>query len=328
MSTRITPVIAPVNVLRHSPWLGAIGSADWVPIGLHLDEPADAFAALPAAQSGVLHPAHRGVDAAERRREPLVDVDGAAVDLAGDPPTALGVGGPDTGVQSVLGVVGPGHRLRVVGDRIDADHRPEGLVRIAVHLRGDAGEHGRLVEQLAEIGPRAPAGQHGGSLGSRVLDVLTDPVQLAGVDQSGHVVLVVHGAAEPEGLRPAHETPGEGGQQRLGDVDPLGGHAELAGVGEAGPHRALGRRLDVGVVQDQQRVLSAQLQRAADQPVGALGRHLAAGGRRPGEADVVADLDQLRSDQVARPVHHRPEVGRHAGYRSRSTAASEISGVC
>ena len=29
-------------------------------------------------------------------------------------------------------------------------------------------------------------------------------------------------------------------QHRLGDVDPLGGDAELAGVGEAGPDRTLG----------------------------------------------------------------------------------------
>ena len=32
-------------------------------------------------------------------------------------------------------------------DRVDADHRTEGLVGVAVHLRGDAGEHGRLVER-------------------------------------------------------------------------------------------------------------------------------------------------------------------------------------
>ena len=99
---------------------------------------------------------------------------------------------------------------------------------------------------------------------------------------------------------------------RLGDVDPLGGDAQLAGVGEAGPDRALGRLLHVGVVQDQQRVLAAELQRAADQPLRALGGDLAPGRGRSGEADVVALVDQLRPDDVARAVHHRPQVGGQA----------------
>ena len=137
---------------------------------------------------------------------------------------------------------------------------------VAVHLRGDAGEHGRLVEELAQVGPPAPAGEHRGTLGAGVLDVIADPVELAGVDQAGHVVLVVQRPAEPERLGPATNAAVNAAQHRLGHVDPLGGHAELAGVGEARPDRALGRGLDVGVVQHQQRVLAAQLQRAADQP--------------------------------------------------------------
>ena len=56
----------------------------------------------------------------------------------------------------------------------------------------------------------------------------------------------------------------------VGDEHPLRRDAELAGVGEAGADGALGGPVEVGVAQHQDRVLAAELQRAADQPVGAL----------------------------------------------------------
>src|SRR5215218_7703265 len=71
---------------------------------LNLDETSDPFQTLASAETGVLHSAHRGIDAAEGCREALIDVDRAAFDLSGNPPAISGISGPDTGVESVLGI--------------------------------------------------------------------------------------------------------------------------------------------------------------------------------------------------------------------------------
>ena len=68
---------------------------------------------------------------------------------------------------------------------------------------------------------------------------------------------------------------------------------------------ALGGAVEVGVAQDQHRVLAAELERAADQPVGALLRDQLAGGGRAGEADVVGALDHRRAELAARARRRR-----------------------
>jgi hypothetical protein len=47
------------------------------------------------------------------------------------------------------------------------------------------------------------------------------------------------------------------------DVDPVGGDAALAAVAELGDHRRLDRDVEIGIVEDQQRRVAAQLQRQA-----------------------------------------------------------------
>ena len=99
----------------------------------------------------------------------------------------------------------------------------------------------------------------------------------------------------------------------VGDEHPLHRDAQLAGVGEARPDRALGGPVEVGVAQDQDRVLAAELERAADQPVGALLRDQLAGGGGAGEADVVGALDDRRTELAAGPGDDVPEALREAG---------------
>ena len=177
----------------------------------------------------------------------------------------------------------------------------------------DALEDGRLVEVRAEVGPRLAAGQHPGALRDGVVHVAYDGVELLLGDQRAHVVAPVERRAEGHRLGALHEPLDEPVVDLVGDEHPLHRDAELAGVGEARPHRAFRRLVEVGVAQDQDRVLAAELQRAADQPLrAALGDQLA-GGRRAGEADVVRAADDLRPEVRAGAGDDLPEVLREAG---------------
>ena len=106
----------------------------------------------------------------------------------------------------------------------------------------------------------------------------------------------------------------------VGDEHPLHRDAELAGVGERRPDGALGGLLEVGVAQHQDRVLAAELERAADQPLGALLGDELAGGGRAGEADVVGALDDRRCRPASRG-RRRPATG-PSGSRPRSSSSA------
>src|SRR4051794_26808318 len=120
--------------------------------GLRLPETPDAVAGLPAAEARLLHSAHRGVDAAERCGEPLVDIHCAALDLRRDSPATLVVTSPHTGIEAVRRGIGLCDAVDIVGHGVHAHHRPEGLLAEATHLGGHAGQHGGLVERRTEIG--------------------------------------------------------------------------------------------------------------------------------------------------------------------------------
>src|SRR5690606_10596516 len=79
----------------------------------------------------------------------------------------------------------------------------------------------------------------------------------------------------------------EGGVVAWRDEHPFDGDARLAGVGEAAGHRGPGRRLDVGVVADDHRVLAAQLHDRGRQVGGGRGEDPPGGGRAAGEGDLV-----------------------------------------
>ena len=137
---------------------------------LNVDKPSDTVPPLASSETGVLHPAHRRVDAAEGGGKALIDVHGATFDLACHAASAIMVGGPHTRVETIVGVVGSCHRVLLGGYGIDADDRTEGLLGVAVHLPRDIGQDGRLVEQIPEIFAPPATRQNRGTLRPRVLD--------------------------------------------------------------------------------------------------------------------------------------------------------------
>ena len=123
----------------------------------------------------------------------------------------------------------------------------------------------------------------------------------------------VEARPEPHRLDARDEPRDEPVVDLVGDEHPLDRDAQLAGVGEAGAHRPLGGPVDVGVAEHQDRVLAAELERAADQPLGALLGDELAGRGGAGEADVVGAPDDLRADLAARTGDDLPQVLREAG---------------
>src|SRR5215204_2769120 len=203
---------------------------------LNVHESPDAVPSLASTESGVLHPTHRRINAAERRSKALIDIHSAAFDLARDAAATLMIRSPDAGVESVVRFVGASHGLIVVNDRIDADNRAEGFLGVAFHLRRYAPQDSRLVEQLTEIFSSPPPGQHGCPLSLRVLDMRADLLQPVMVDQAADVMLEIRCVAEPERLGPLDEGTGKRLEKWLCDVDALSRNTHLSGTGEGCPN--------------------------------------------------------------------------------------------
>ncbi len=164
-----------------------------------------------------------------------------------------------------------------------------------------------------EVGARLAAGEHPGALGDGVLHVGDHGVELVLRDERAHVVAPLEAGPQGHRLGAGDEALHEPVVDLVGHEHPLHGDAELAGVRERRADGSLGRLLEVGVAEDQDRVLAAELQRAADQPLGALPGDDLAGGRRAGEADVVGPVDDRGAELAAGTRHDLPQVLRESG---------------
>ena len=176
----------------------------------------------------------------------------------GHPHRAAVVLGPHAGGQAVLHAVGPAQRLVLVGELLHGDDRAEDLVLDLLVVLLQAGDDRRRVE-VALVALTGAAGVEAGVVGQPV-DHAGDPVELVRVVERAveHVLVVGQpglGALGLLGQRRdevvVHAGPGEHAGR---------GGAVLAGVEVAGPGDALGRGLDVGVVEDDHRRLAAELE--------------------------------------------------------------------
>ena len=87
-------------------------------------------------------------------------------------------------------------------------------------------------------------------------------------------------AADPKRARPLDERVDEARVQIARDVDPLDADAHLAAVRERSPRRAFDGTLEVGVAEDEHRVLAAELEDHRPQELGC-GSGDVPPGRRP-----------------------------------------------
>src|SRR5829696_152271 len=211
------------------------------------------------AVAGVLEAAVRHLG---DQRDVGVDPHAAEVQALGHPHRPAVVPGPDRGRQAVLHPVGPAGRLVLLGEPLHGDDRPEDLVLHHLVVLGEAGHDGGLVEVAAGQVPLDPVAA------GRDLRVLRRPLEEA--HHPVELVLVVQGAEEhvlvvgEPGLGAVLRLLGERGHEVVVDAGtgehPGGGGAVLAGVEVAGHRDGLGGRLEVGVVEDDDRRLAAELE--------------------------------------------------------------------
>ena len=155
-----------------------------------------------------------------------------------------------------------------------------------------------LSERPATVG-RAAA-ELGRAGGDRVLDQVDDDLVLAVGGHRADLGLPLDRVAEPQLLRLAGDALDEAVGDLAHHVDALDPRAGLAGVGEAAPDGAGDRVVEVGVGADDHRVLAAELEHRALQPLGADLADLAADLDRAGEEDLAgAGLGQRVADRAA-----------------------------
>src|SRR5215470_13443521 len=220
------------------------------------------------AVTGVLEPPVRHLG---DERDVGVDPDGAEVQLPGHPHGPAVVPGPDARGQAVLHPVCPAHRLLLGAEPLHRDDRAEDLLLDHLVVLPQTGDH-RRGEAVAALPHPMAAGEDLGVARPAAQETL-HPGQLDRVVQRA-VVGVRH-------VQPAHRRAARLLGERVRQVvmyagagqHPGGGGAVLPGVEVAGAGDARGGGRDVGVVEDHDRRLAAELQVDPFQPVRGRPRH-------------------------------------------------------
>ena len=204
----------------------------------------------------------RVFDAAERGRgvgdDALVDTDHADLELFADPQRPGQVAGERVGDKPELGVVGAADGLVVGGERRHRCDRSEDLLADQLGRVRYVGEHRGRVE-IPPLPHRFTAAHQRRPLADRILHQGGNLLASTVVDQrsDGHSVL----GPPPDCHRshPGREPVGELGGHRLVDEEPVRGGAGLADVAHLGQHRPVHRGVQVGVGEDQERRVAAEL---------------------------------------------------------------------
>ena len=228
----------------------------------------------------------------------LVEADHAGLEALDDAERALEVARVDVGDEAELGGVGRGDRLVLVGrSRATGATGPKISSLEQARVVGHAGEHGRLVEV------------------ARAVDALTAderpwrpcrprrrrarrPCRAASSSISGPTLTSVVGAAADLAAAPIRcgELARRTRRRRDScDVEAVGRRARLADVAHLGDHRALDGRVEVGVVEDEERRVAAELHRDAQQLLGATARSAS----RPTSVEPVKDSLRVRGSSIS-----------------------------
>ncbi len=122
---------------------------------------------------------------------------------------------------------------------------------------------------------------------------------------------------EPQLARPRLEALEQGVHDRALDDDPRRGRAALAGRPEGRPQDPVRREVEIGVGEDDDTVLAAELERDALEAATGAFRDALAGQRRTGERDDrdIGAVDEGVADLRARTSDEVDDAGREAGLR-------------
>ena len=171
------------------------------------------------------------------------------------PPVVLGEDG--TG-ETVRRAVGPAHRFVLVGEPLHGDDRAEDLVLhhlvVLAETRHDGG-----VEEVAAVAEAVAARLHRGVIGDPV-EERRHPVELVDVVERAVENVLVVGLSRGRAARLLGERRHEVVVDLRAGEHPRCGGAVLAGVEVPADRDGLGGRLEVGVVEDHDRCLAAELE--------------------------------------------------------------------
>jgi hypothetical protein len=192
----------------------------------------------------------------------LVDVDLAEVDIVDRPHRFVQIRREQVGAEAVRGVVGELDNLLEVIERLDREHRTEHLALYNVHAVPRPGQHRWLepVSVLELLPLRVPPAEH--DLGSLLYGVPDEGLylrQLGLVDLRAHLHVVSRRISKPQRGGRFDEPFDKLVVDAALHVGSFVAGAHLPAVPEACVHSVLDRRLDVGVVEDDEGCLPAQL---------------------------------------------------------------------
>ena len=215
-----------------------------------------------------------------------VDPDAAEVERLGDPHGPAEVLRPHARREPVVDAVGPADRLGLVVEPLHGDDRAEDLVLDRLVVLTEPGDHGRLEEEAVAQRRHAVATRPDGGVVGQPVEEPGDPVQLARVvDRPEQGVVVVRHPDLGRAARILAERRDEVVVDARSGEHPGGRGAVLTGVEVPRDGDPLDRLLEVGVVEDDDRRLAAELEvHPFDLVRCALG-DLHTGPDRPGDGD-------------------------------------------
>ena len=219
-----------------------------------------------------------------------VDDSTAGVELSGHAQAARGIVRDDAAGQAVGGLVQNVDALFVGIERDDREDRTEDLhILRDGHLTGDAGEDGWLEERLVEAFAAAIAG---GTLFNGLLHLALDFLCGFFVDEAAEVGRWIEGIADLQLGEAGGELFGESVDNGTMDDIALGRAADLTGVVDTAADGLVHGVVEIGVVEDQDAVVAAELHDRAGHVLRGVLDDVDADGGAAGEADAV-DLRRI-----------------------------------
>ena len=275
---------------------------------LHLDHLRQAHLAVGAADAAELEPAVRRLRDPEAR-DHVVDHHRAGFDLLGHRFAATTVGGPHTGSQPEVAVIGQANGLLVGVERRHRQHRAEGFLLDDAHVRRHIGQQRRRVEVWPQFGQALSAPQQARAMQYRVSHMLVHNAQLALVDERPHFDLRPNSVAHTQLGDLVTASFEELLVEAAMNVTALDRKARLAGIHERAPQGAAGSNVHVGIVEHDHGIFAAQLQHDRQQLSRRGFSHAFAGGNAAGEDELVDGRIDQRRTGGALADHHLHQIG-------------------
>ena len=193
--------------------------------------------------------------------------------------------GEDVRDETVLGVVRQAHGLRLGLERRDREHGSEDLLAEDVAAGGDVCDDGRFEEGPLPV-DCVTSDEHAGTARGGVLDQRTGLRDGIRIDERADRDVGVRTASDFHRPYARGDAVGEfSGDGRMHD-EPVGGRAGLPDVSELRRDRPVHSLLEVGVIEDDERSVAAELHRYPQHTVGRLRDERSADLGRPGEGQL------------------------------------------